>query len=40
MVTINDMKPGHYALVCNLSGHYAAGMHVDLWVTPKGATSA
>ena len=25
---------GHYALVCNLPGHYAAGMHQDFWVTP------
>ena len=33
MITI-PMAPGHYALVCNLSGHYAAGMHVDFWVTP------
>ena len=33
-----DLKAGHYALVCNLSGHYKAGMHVDFWVTPKGAT--
>ena len=37
MVT-TDLKTGHVALVCNLSGHYAAGMHVDLWVTPKGST--
>jgi uncharacterized cupredoxin-like copper-binding protein len=28
------MRPGHYALVCNLNGHYAAGMHQDFWVTP------
>ena len=34
MVTIANMKPGHYALVCNLSGHYKAGMHIDFWVTP------
>ncbi|MGZ4110543.1 MAG: sulfocyanin-like copper-binding protein, partial [Actinomycetota bacterium] len=33
-----DLSAGHYALVCNLSGHYKAGMHVDFWVTPKGAT--
>ena len=33
MITI-AMDPGHYALVCNLSGHYAAGMHVDFWVMP------
>ncbi|MGZ4126505.1 MAG: sulfocyanin-like copper-binding protein [Actinomycetota bacterium] len=29
-----DLSAGHYALVCNLSGHYKAGMHVDFWVTP------
>jgi hypothetical protein len=33
MLTI-DMAPGHYAIVCNLNGHYAAGMHQDFWVTP------
>ena len=37
MLTI-DMATGHYAIVCNLSGHYAAGMHQDFWVTPKGST--
>ena len=37
MITTH-LKPGHDALVCNLSGHYKAGMHVDLWVTPKGST--
>ncbi|HTG46197.1 MAG TPA: sulfocyanin-like copper-binding protein [Actinomycetota bacterium] len=37
MLTI-DMAPGHYAIVCNLNGHYAAGMHQDFWVTPAGAT--
>jgi uncharacterized cupredoxin-like copper-binding protein len=37
MLTI-DMAPGHYAIVCNLNGHYAAGMHQDFWVTPPGAT--
>ena len=31
-VTI-DLKPGHYALVCNLPTHYGLGMHVDLTVT-------
>ncbi len=30
------LAPGHYALVCNLSGHYRAGMHADFWVMPKG----
>ena len=33
MLTI-DMAQGHYAIVCNLNGHYAAGMHQDFWVTP------
>src|SRR5437870_992709 len=37
VVTV-DMKAGHYALVCNLSGHYQAGMHQDFWVTPAGST--
>ena len=37
MLTI-DMAQGHYAIVCNLNGHYAAGMHQDFWVTPAGAT--
>ena len=38
MLTI-DMAAGHYAVVCNLPGHYAMGMHQDFWVTPKGATA-
>ena len=29
-----DLASGHYAVVCNLAGHYAMGMHQDLWVTP------
>ena len=33
MLTI-DLTEGHYAIVCNLNGHYAAGMHQDFWVTP------
>ena len=33
MLTL-DLAPGHYAVVCNLPGHYAAGMHQDLWVVP------
>jgi uncharacterized cupredoxin-like copper-binding protein len=32
------MAPGHYAIVCNLSGHDAGGMHQDSWVTPAGHT--
>ena len=34
MVLTIDMKAGHYAVVCNLPGHYAGGMHEDFWVTP------
>jgi uncharacterized cupredoxin-like copper-binding protein len=37
MLTL-DLKPGHYAVVCNLPGHYAAGMRQDFWATP-GATA-
>ncbi|MDP9234042.1 MAG: hypothetical protein M3P01_05760 [Actinomycetota bacterium] len=33
MLTI-DMAAGHYAVVCNLPGHYAMGMHQDFWVSP------
>jgi uncharacterized cupredoxin-like copper-binding protein len=28
------LAPGHYALICNKPGHYAAGMHTALVVTP------
>jgi uncharacterized cupredoxin-like copper-binding protein len=27
-----DLAAGHYALICNLSGHYAAGQYADLTV--------
>ena len=27
-----NLKPGHYAIVCNLPGHYLAGMYTDLTV--------
>jgi uncharacterized cupredoxin-like copper-binding protein len=27
-----DLEPGAYALVCNLPGHYAAGMYADFTV--------
>lgn len=27
-----DLEPGHYALICNLPGHYAAGMYADFTV--------
>ena len=26
------LKPGHYALICNLPGHYKAGQHADFTV--------
>jgi uncharacterized cupredoxin-like copper-binding protein len=27
-----NLKPGHYALICNLPGHYQAGQHTDFTV--------
>ena len=27
-----NLKPGHYALICNLPGHYKAGQHTDFTV--------
>jgi uncharacterized cupredoxin-like copper-binding protein len=33
MVLTIDLGPGHYAVVCNLPGHYAMGMHQDLFAT-------
>ena len=27
-----NLKAGHYALICNLPGHYTAGQHTDLTV--------
>ena len=27
-----SLKAGHYALICNLPGHYAAGQHTDFTV--------
>jgi uncharacterized cupredoxin-like copper-binding protein len=30
-LTLN-LKKGHYALICNIAGHYEAGMHADLTV--------
>jgi len=30
-LTLN-LKPGHYALICNLPGHYKAGMFADFTV--------
>jgi uncharacterized cupredoxin-like copper-binding protein len=28
-----NLPPGHYAVICNVRGHYLAGMHTDLTVT-------
>jgi uncharacterized cupredoxin-like copper-binding protein len=30
-LTVN-LKKGHYALICNIDGHYKAGMHADFTV--------
>ena len=30
-VTLN-LRAGHYALICNLPGHYKAGQHTDFTV--------
>src|SRR2546425_1192379 len=32
------LLPGHYALMCNLPGHYRMGMHQDFTVTPGPGT--
>ena len=32
-LVVKDLKPGHYALVCALPGHYQAGMYTDLTVS-------
>ena len=31
-VSTADLSPGHYVAVCNLPGHYKAGMYLDLTV--------
>jgi uncharacterized cupredoxin-like copper-binding protein len=28
-----NLEPGHYVIVCDLPGHYLAGMHVDITVS-------
>src|SRR5437870_249437 len=35
---VSTLLPGHYALVCNLPGHYRMGMHQDFTVTPGPGT--
>jgi uncharacterized cupredoxin-like copper-binding protein len=32
-LVIKNMLPGHYAVACNLPGHYRMGMHQDFTVT-------
>src|SRR5437763_112186 len=32
------LAPGHYAVVCNLPGHYRMGMHQDFTVVPGPGT--
>lgn len=40
MVTVN-LEAGHYVVMCNIPGHYKAGMYADLEVVPaKPATGA
>jgi uncharacterized cupredoxin-like copper-binding protein len=39
MLTLK-LAPGHYAVVCNLPGHYASGMHQDFFVTPTPRSAA
>ncbi len=36
--TIKAMAAGHYVVVCNLAGHYAAGMRAELTVTDPART--
>lgn len=38
-VTLN-LKPGHYVLLCNLPGHYKAGMYTEFTVTATEKTIA
>jgi uncharacterized cupredoxin-like copper-binding protein len=28
-----DLQPGHYVIICNITGHYEAGMHTELTVS-------
>ena len=31
-VHTENLSPGHYVAICNLSGHYKLGMHIDVTV--------
>ena len=31
-LTIDNLAPGHYAIICNVEGHYQTGMHADFTV--------
>jgi uncharacterized cupredoxin-like copper-binding protein len=31
-LTLDNLAPGHYVILCNLTGHYANGMHADFTV--------
>ena len=35
-----NLKAGHYALICNLPGHYKLGQHADLTVADRFARHA
>lgn len=31
-LTIENLEPGHYAIICNIEEHYGKGMHTDFTV--------
>ncbi|MEI6270882.1 MAG: sulfocyanin-like copper-binding protein [Chloroflexota bacterium] len=35
-----DLLPGHYVVMCNIEGHYKAGMHADLEIVPATVATA
>ncbi len=32
-LTIDNLEPGHYAIICNIESHYQKGMHADFTVS-------
>lgn len=32
-LTIDNLEPGHYAIICNIEEHYGKGMHADFTVS-------